>query len=212
MFVRSPAGLCEDDINELKQDISSFRYEMLALLKCEPGGGGEGVDPQQDERPSRRKRRTGKYSLEALSQPRSSSMNSLDKLAERPEPEEPDAAKTCLSRPLAAAAFRSVFPVLEQRQRNVMNGQVAGTGADRTWSRPTPAILQDGSPLVLQADRVSSMGRIGRTFVTLASPVLGRRRRQQRKDLDDRREEAELEVVTRHDRNYANENDMVTRL
>ncbi|XP_078684805.1 short transient receptor potential channel 4-like [Branchiostoma floridae x Branchiostoma belcheri] len=202
----SSEGLCEDDINELKQDISSFRYEMLALLKSDGGEGG--LDLLQDERPSRRKRRTGKYSLESLSQPRSRSMNNLDRLEERPAAEDTDSAKVCLSRPLAAAAVRSVFPVLEQRQRNVMNGQVAGT-VERTWSQGNPAVLQDGNPLLLQTERVSSMGRISRTFVTLASPVLGRRRRQQRKDLDERTEEdTELGAMSRADRNYANENDM----
>ncbi|CAH1266877.1 TRPC4 [Branchiostoma lanceolatum] len=205
----SSEGLCEDDINELKQDISSFRYEMLALLKSDGGEGG--LDSLQDERPSRRKRRTGKYSLEALSQPRSRSMNNLDRLEEHPTVEETDSTKVCLSRPLAAAAVRSVFPVLEQRQRNVMNGQVAGT-VERTWSRGNPgnpAGVQDGNPLLLQTERVSSMGRISRTFVTLASPVLGRRRRQQRKDLDERTgEDTELGEMSRAKRNYANENDM----
>ncbi|XP_035682590.1 short transient receptor potential channel 4-like [Branchiostoma floridae] len=201
----SSEGLCEDDINELKQDISSFRYEMLALLKSDGGEGGP--DSLQDERPSRRKRRTGKYSLEALSQPRSRSMNNLDRLEEHPAVDETDSAKACLSRPLAAAAVRSVFPVLEQRQRNVMNGQVAGA-ADRTWSRGNPGGgLQDGNPLLLQTERVSSMGRISRTFVTLASPVLGRRRRQQRKGLDEE-EDTELGAMSRTNRNFANENDM----
>ncbi|XP_078602758.1 short transient receptor potential channel 4-like isoform X2 [Branchiostoma floridae x Branchiostoma japonicum] len=201
----SSEGLCEDDINELKQDISSFRYEMLALLKSDGGEGG--MDSLQDERPSRRKRRTGKYSLEALSQPRSRSMNNLDRLEEHPAVDETDSAKACLSRPLAAAAVRSVFPVLEQRQRNVMNGQVAGA-ADRTWSRGNPGGgMQDGNPLLLQTERVSSMGRISRTFVTLASPVLGRRRRQQRKGLDEE-EDTELGAMSRTNRNFANENDM----
>lgn len=27
-------GVSEDDINEIKQDISSFRYELLQVLKC----------------------------------------------------------------------------------------------------------------------------------------------------------------------------------
>lgn len=53
---RSPSrgeGVTEDDVNEIKQDISSFRFELLEILR---NNGMKTPNPNQPKPTSKRKR------------------------------------------------------------------------------------------------------------------------------------------------------------